>query len=464
MPVTIVVKADTWSDTVHRTKVREEQEKPPDVVTGMLQVFSTSIYALLDPGSTLSFVTALLSLAFEILPEILHDPIMLSKPLGENVRTDRGSSFFSKIDLRSGYHHLTVRDADVPKTAFCTPDGHYKFLVMSFGLTNAPVAFMDLRNRVFPEYLDSFVIVFIDDILIYSKTKEEHEQQLKVHEKNYPTHDLELGAVVFALKLWRHYLYGVHVDVFTNHKSKANVVANSLNRMSMESTAHIEDEKNELAKEVHRLARLGMWLVCSTSGGVLVHPSSESSLIVKVKNGQHLDSVLMELTESVLLKMNKYSALGDNGIHRYQDRLCVPDVDDLRTRIVADPWFQIFHTSRRQKSYANNRKRPLEFYVGDKVYLKIFSMKGVMRFGRKGKLSPRYVGPYEILQRVGEVAYELALPAELDSVHLAFHVYMLKRCLVDPASILPVEGLGVGKDLSYEEVPVEILDRQVDCA
>ena len=88
-------------------------------------------------------------------------------------------------------------------------------------------------------------------------------------------------------------------------------------------------------------------------------------------------------------------------------------------------------------------------------------MKGVMRFGRKGKLSPRYVGPYEILQRVGEVAYELALPAELASVHPVFHVSMLKKCLGDPASILPVEGLGVGEDLSYEEIPVEILDRQV---
>ena len=88
-------------------------------------------------------------------------------------------------------------------------------------------------------------------------------------------------------------------------------------------------------------------------------------------------------------------------------------------------------------------------------------MKGVMRFGRKGKLSPRYVGLYEILKRVGEVEYELAFPAELASVHPLFHISMLKKCLGDPASILPVEGLGVDEDLSYEEVPVEILDRHV---
>ena len=88
------------------------------------------------------------------------------------------------------------------------------------------------------------------------------------------------------------------------------------------------------------------------------------------------------------------------------------------------------------------KKRPLEFDVGDQVYLKISPMKGVMKFCRKGKLSLRYVGPYEIPQRMGEVAYELALRAELDYVHPIFHVSMLKKCLGDPTLILPVEGWG----------------------
>ena len=92
----------------------------------------------------------------------------------------QGSSFFSTIDLRSGYHQLRVRDGDIPKTAFRTSYGHNEFLVMSFGLTNAPDALKDLINRVFREYLDSLFIVFIDDILIYSKTKEEHEQHLSL--------------------------------------------------------------------------------------------------------------------------------------------------------------------------------------------------------------------------------------------------------------------------------------------
>ncbi|GJR68169.1 putative reverse transcriptase domain-containing protein [Tanacetum coccineum] len=262
----------------------------------------------------------------------------------------QGSQFFSKIDLRSGYHQLRVHEDDIPKTAFRTRYGHFEFTVMLFGLTNAPAIFIDLINRVCRPYFDKFVIVFIDDILIFSKTQEEHvehlrlvlellkkeklyakfskcefwlrevqflghvingnrihvdpskieavknwkaprtlteelafqtlkdrlcnahvlalldgledfvvycnayeiglgcvlmqrgkviayaSRQLKIHEKNYTTHDLELCAVVFALKIWRHYLYGTK-KLFSDydceiryHLGKVNVVADAQSR------------------------------------------------------------------------------------------------------------------------------------------------------------------------------------------------------------------------------------------
>lgn len=117
-------------------------------------------------------------------------------------------------------------------------------------------------------------------------------------------------------------------------------------------------------------------------------------------------------------------------------------------------------TQSRQKSYTDIRRRDLEFYVDGWVYLKISPMKGIMRFGKKRKLSPRYVGPYQIMRRIGKVAYELDLPNDLASVHLIFHVSLLK-CVRDLISIVPLRSRGIKESLSYKEIPIEILDRQV---
>ncbi|GJX70903.1 putative reverse transcriptase domain-containing protein [Tanacetum coccineum] len=209
----------------------------------------------------------------------------------------QGSSVYSKIDPRFGYQQIRVQEEDIHKIAFRTRYGHYKFQVMLFRLTNAPAVLMGLMNRVYKPYLDKFVIVFIDDILLNSRNEKDHGEhlkhvidsegihidlatiesikdwaspktpteirqflalpersedfmvycnashkglgvvfiqrekviayvshQLKIYEKNYTTHDLELGAVVFALKIWRHYLYDMKCVVFTNHKSLQHIL------------------------------------------------------------------------------------------------------------------------------------------------------------------------------------------------------------------------------------------------
>ncbi|GJY43247.1 putative reverse transcriptase domain-containing protein [Tanacetum coccineum] len=110
----------------------------------------------------------------------------------------------------------------------------------------------------------------------------------------------------------------------------------------------------------------------------------------------------------------------------------------------------------RQKSYADKRRKPLEFQVGDRVLL-----KGVVRFGKKGKLAPRYVGPFEIVERVGPVAYRLKLPQELSCVHDTFHVSNLKKCLAEPDVQVPLDEIEIDENLRFVEEPIEIVERDV---
>ncbi|GJZ63596.1 putative reverse transcriptase domain-containing protein [Tanacetum coccineum] len=115
----------------------------------------------------------------------------------------------------------------------------------------------------------------------------------------------------------------------------------------------------------------------------------------------------------------------------------------------------------RQKSYANIRRKPMVFQVGDRVMLKILPWKGVVRFGKRGKLNPRYVGPFKVIERVGTVTYKLELPQQLSRVNNRFHASNLKKCLSDESLVIPLEELRVDDKLHFVEEPVEVMDSEI---
>ncbi|GJU99227.1 putative reverse transcriptase domain-containing protein [Tanacetum coccineum] len=420
-------------------------------------------------------------------------------------------------------------------------------------------------------------------------------RQLKVHEKKYTTHDLELGAVVFALKMWRHYLYGTKCVVFADHKSlqhildqkelnmrqrrwlellsdydceiryhpgKANVVADALNfGCSIGSQKRGKIINKDLHGMINKLEPRadGMlylnnwsWIPCfgdlralimheSHKSKYSIHPGSDK-MYQDLKKLYWWPNMKVEIATYVIkcltcakVKIEYQKPSGtrldmSTAYHRETDgqsertiqtlddmlRACVLDFGkgwDRHLPLVEFSYNNSYHTSikaapfkalygckccphicwakvgdsqltgpeiihkttkkivqiksriqaarNRQKSYADVRMKPLEFQVGDKVMLKVSTWKGVIRFGKQGKLNPRYIGPFQIIAKVGTVAYRLELPEQLSRVHSTFHVSKSKKYMAGEPLAIPLDEVQVDDKLHFIEEPVKIMDCEV---
>ncbi|GJX46462.1 retrotransposon protein, putative, ty3-gypsy subclass [Tanacetum coccineum] len=481
----------------------------------------------------------------------------------------QGSHYFSKIDLRSGYHQLRVYEDDIPKTAFRTRYGHFEFTVMPFGLNNVPAtweeheflghvinkdgyyhrfienfskiakpltvltqksktfdwgeeqenAFQTLKGKLcdapvpalpdgpkdFVVFCDAsrlglgYVLMQRDKVIAYAS------RQLKIHKKNYTTHDLELGACVFALKIWRHYLYGTKSVIYTDHKSLQYIFSQ---------------------KELNMRQRCWIELFSDYDCEIRYHLGKANVVVDALSRKERVKPNIFAGLEKGLDEMIEHRS---DGALYYLDRIWVPLKGDVRTLIMDEAHKSSYSGSpRADKMYYVLRDRPSgllqqpeipewkwegiamnfvtklprtssghdtiwvivdrltksahflpmrEDYKMDRFWQSMQEALGtrldmsmayhpqtdgqsIVRFGKKGKLAPRFVGPFEIVEKVGFVAYRLRLHEELNGVHDTFHVSNLKKCLADPTLQVPLDEIQVDAKLNFVEEPVEILKRE----
>nr|GEY30406.1 putative nucleotidyltransferase, ribonuclease H [Tanacetum cinerariifolium] len=274
-----------------------------------------------------------------------------------------------------------------PRPTSVTEEREKSFEELKQCLVSAPVLTPPSGSSVFQIYRDASKKGLGCVLMQHGKVIAYASRQLKPYEVNYPTRDLELAAVAFALKIWRHYLYG---ESYGQNERTIQTLEDMLRSCVLERTGNWDD------------------YIC----------------LVKFayNNSWHAS---MKCAPFKMLYGRKCRA-----------RICW---DQVRERIIEGPEMiemtnekvavakeKLREARTRQKSYADKHRKSLEFQLSDHVFLKVSLTRGVRRFGIKGKLSPRFIGPFEILDRVGEVSYRLALPPQLSHVHNIFHVSLLR--------------------------------------
>nr|GEX02911.1 reverse transcriptase domain-containing protein [Tanacetum cinerariifolium] len=304
------------------------------------------------------------------------------------------SEQLQKQSERLCYHQLRVLDEDILKTAFRTQYGHYEFQVMPSGLTNAPSIFMYLMNQIRQWKWDNITMDFVTKLPMSSQGCD---------------------------TIW------VIVDRLT--KSAIFV--------SMRETDLMEKLARMYLKEVVTRHEIPISITCDHD------PRFASNFWRSLQKalGTNLD-----MSTAYHLQIDEQS---ERTIQTLKDmmRACVIDFGKgwIKQRMQV--------TRDRQKSYADLKRKPMEFQVGDKVMLKVSPWKGVVRFCKRGKLNPRYVRPFKVLEQVGLVAYKLELPQELSRVHNTFHVSNLKKCYADKPLVVSLDGLHFDDKLHFVEEP-----------
>ncbi|GJR13994.1 putative reverse transcriptase domain-containing protein, partial [Tanacetum coccineum] len=405
------------------------------------------------------------------------------------IRNFRMIKSYSKIDLRSGYHQLRVREEDIPKTAFRTRYGHYELAERSMKDTLGHVIDSDgihvdpAKIKFIKDWASPKTPTDIRQFLGLAEKAEAAFQLLKQKLCSAPILALPEGSENFVVYCdashkrvgcgfdakgegWmRQYLkevvskHGVPVSIISNRDGKfTSHFWKSLNkalgtRLDI-STAYHPETKGQSETTIQTLEDMLRACVLDFRKGWDRHlPLVEFSY-----NNNYHTSIKAAPFEALYRRKCRspicWSKVGDS-------QLTGPKIIHETTKKIGQIKSRIQAARGRQKSYANVRQKPLEFQVGDKVMLKVSPWKGVIRFGKRGKLNPRYIRPFKIIAKVGTVAYHLELPERLSRVHSTFHVLKLKKCIADEPLAIPLDKIQVDDKLHFLEEPVEIMDREV---